>query len=406
MGTAKPAAVKGGRFIAGDPLRGLACLVVVFWHVVVNAAGLIPPAGVSPYYQAELGFLGRPIYTLSFSVWVFFALSGYLIAGPFVRAVVRGGDRRPRALPYARNRLLRIVPGFWFFLTLTLVLVGTQGDSLRHIAAFYGFAHIYSQGPFAERMVQAWTLDVEAVFYIFVPLLFLPLASIVGARGAPERRAALVIAGCVLVAVASISMGERFALSGRSVPGSAWSFTPGIALAALEPIVRPRLAGSSLGRWLGRLLLASAAAAFLAAAYLLSFSDKVVQNIAALVVVSGLLGGLLVLQWADAPVSRLLDNRALHWFGVRAYGIYLVHVLALYELRHFTAGLPSERVALVTTFPLVLALSTLAGALSFRFVESPFLERRAPWRSAEPAPVDGAAAAAMQPAVQPAAAQP
>src|SRR3954454_19367235 len=109
---AKPAKDRGNRFIAGDPMRAIACIIVVFWHTMVNSAAITPPVGVSPYYQSEVGFLGRPFFTLSTSVWLFFALSAYLISGPFVRAVVRGDGRRPRLIPYARNRVLRIVPGF------------------------------------------------------------------------------------------------------------------------------------------------------------------------------------------------------------------------------------------------------------------------------------------------------
>lgn len=384
MGTASVKRA-GGRFIAGNPLRALACLVVLFWHVVVNASALIPPAGISAYYEYELGLLGRPIYTLSFSVWFFFALSGYLVAGPFVRAFVRGGSRRPAVLPYLRNRALRILPAFWFFVTLTLIVIGTQGDSLEHIALFYGFAHVYDQGPFTPRMVQAWTLDVEIVFYIALPLLFAPLTRLVRDRGAPWLRAALVLAGCAALALVSISLGERWPTSGRIVPGAAWAFTPGIALATIEPLVRPRLEGRRVTRQLGWLLIALAVAAFLAASYAIDFGNNRKQNAAAIVVVSGLLAGPRLFEWASGRGGRLLDNRVLHWIGIRAYGIYLAHVLVLRLLRPMTENLSSVKVALITTFPLVTAVSVALGALSYKFVERPFLERRMPWRSGDQA---------------------
>jgi peptidoglycan/LPS O-acetylase OafA/YrhL len=65
-----------------------------------------------------------------------------------------------------------------------------------------------------------------------------------------------------------------------------------------------------------------------------------------------------------------------------------------------TANLPSMGAALLTTRPLVLVISAALGALSFRYVERPFLERRAPWRS--PSPVAAADAVAVAPGVQPA----
>jgi peptidoglycan/LPS O-acetylase OafA/YrhL len=394
MGLAPPG--QGSRrFIAGDPLRALACLGILVWHVIVNAAALTPPDGVSAYLRAELGILGRPLYTLSISVWLFFALSGYLIAGPFVRAIVTGSTRPPSVLPYLRNRVLRIVPAFWAFLTLTIVIAGTEGDALPHLAAFYGFAHVYAMGPFTDRMVQAWTLDVEVVFYIAVPLLFLPLIRALRARWTPSVRAALTVAGCAGVAVASLSLGERYVTSWRCVPGSAWAFTPGIALAALEPVLRPRLEGRNITRQLGWGFLALAGVAFLTASYAVDFGSNIQENCASFVVVGALLAGPLLMQWCG-QTTRVLDNGLLHWVGKRAYGIYLAHVLVIHELHDMTASLSSMRVALVTTLPLVLLISAALGALSFRYVERPFLERRAPWRSPDPvAEVATVAAAPM-----------
>jgi peptidoglycan/LPS O-acetylase OafA/YrhL len=396
MGLA-PQGQESRRFIAGDPLRALACLGILLWHVIVNAAALTPPDGVSAYLRAELGILGRPLYTLSMSVWLFFALSGYLIAGPFVRAIVTGRARRPSVLPYLRNRLLRIVPAFWVFLTLTIVVAGTERDTLTHIAAFYGFAHVYAMGPFTDRMVQAWTLDVEAVFYIAVPLVFLPLIGLLRARWTPTVRAALIVGGCALVAVASLSMGERFVTSWRCVPGSAWAFMPGIALAALEPVLRPRLEGHPFTWKLGWGLLGLAVAAFLAASYAVDFGSDRQENCAAFVVIASLLAGPMLMQWAGGQTTRVLDNRVLHWVGRRSYGIYLAHVLVIHELHDMTASLPSMGAALLTTLPLVLAISAALGALSFRYVERPLLARRAPWRSADPVPAT--AAPVLQPAM-------
>lgn len=385
----------GGRFIAGDPLRGIACLVVLFWHTVVNSAVYTPPSGISPYYTHELAFLGRPIFTLSVSVWLFFALSGYLIAGPFVRAVVRADGRRPKALPYARNRILRVVPGFWAILTLTLILEGARGDSLQHILAFYGFFHVWDQGSFTPAMVQAWTLDVEAFFYIFTPLLLLPLATLLRGRGTPWSRASIILAGCVVVGAASLALGVRWPHTNKIVPGSAWAFAPGIALATVEPLLRDKFAGGDWGRWVARGLLAVALAAFLLQSYVVTFYSNVAQNSLALISCGALLAAPLVLQWTTGSTWKLFDNRFLHWVGVRAYGIYLIHVQVLHLLLPVTKWSGSVPGALLTTFPLTVLISVPLGALSYRYVEKPFLERRMPWRTSAPAPETAPSAPAM-----------
>jgi acetyltransferase len=376
---------KKERFIAGDPMRGIACLVVLFWHTAVASAGIVSPMGISPGMKSELGILGPPVVTLAISVWFFFVLSGYLISGPFVRAVVRGDGRKPRLRPYAINRLLRIVPGFWAILTLTILLVGTEGNSLKQMVEFYGFGHIYDQGPFTERMVQAWTLDVEVVFYALVPFILLPLATLLRGRWTPWARAGVILAGCAVVGAASIALGEAGPKSGSIVPGAMWAFTPGIALATIEPLVKPHLSGRAFGRWIAWALMATFALAFLYYTYRVNVFDAKLQNLVAAVACGAFLAGPLVLQWSGARTWRIFDNRFLHWFGIRAYGVYLTHVVVIYELRYFIRDLGTVPLALLFAFPLIMLLSTLAGALSFRYIESPFLERRLPWRSPEPA---------------------
>jgi peptidoglycan/LPS O-acetylase OafA/YrhL len=390
-----------GRFIAGDPLRGIACLVVLFWHTAVSGADIVPPYGVSPGLEQELGAIGPPVVTLAISVWFFFLLSGYLISGPFVRAVVRGDGRKPRVGAYVRNRILRIVPGFWALLTITLIVVGPMGNSLRQMLEFYGFAHVYDQGPFTPRMVQAWTLDVEVIFYAAIPLLLLPLANLLRGRGTPWFRAGFILAGCLAVAIASLAIGTRGPASGLCVPGSMWAFTPGIALATIEPLVRDRLQGRALGRHLARALMLTSLGAALLYTYAIDPFSTRLLNVIALVSCGCLLAGPLVLQWTTGRAWQLLDNRVLHWFGVRAYGIYLAHVLVIYELAGLTRSLGSVKLDLLVVFPLVLSISTIAGALSFRFIERPFLERRLPWRRGEAPPVNDPAAPVPTPAVQP-----
>jgi peptidoglycan/LPS O-acetylase OafA/YrhL len=176
---------------------------------------------------------------------------------------------------------------------------------------------------------------------------------------------------------------------------------PGVALAAIEPVVRPRLEGRELAWRLGWGFLALAGAAFLAASYVVAFGSDVQENAAAFVVIGSLLTGPLLMQWAAGRTTRVLDNRVLHWVGRHSYGIYLAHVLVIHELHDLTASLPSMRAALATTLPLVLVISAALGALSLRYIERPFLERRAPWRSPDrAAPADGLVTPVMQPAMR------
>ena len=379
------------RFIAGDPLRGLACFVIVFWHVAVSSAEIIG-GGVSPGFEAELGSFGGPVTAMWISVWFFFVLSGYLIAAPFVRAIVRGDGRKPSAARYARNRVLRILPGYYFWLLVTVVVVGgaTAGELLR----FATFTHVYDQGPFTERFVQAWTLDVEVIFYALVPLLALPLAGLLRGRLTPWGRAGVILAALAVLAAVSMYQGVLGPASGDIVFGSAWAFVPGIALATVEPLVRPRLEGRRAGVTIAWVLMGVSVGAFLVHAYV-TMSPRM-QLLVAAVACGALLAGPLVYQWATGRAWRLLDLKPLHWLGVRSYGVYLSHVMIIYELHTLTGRLDSTWEALAIVFPLTLAGAAVLGGLSYRFVELPFLEQRLPWRAAPPTPEPaGAPAPAM-----------
>lgn len=373
---AQDAPAAKGRFIAGDPLRGLACLVIVFWHVAVSSAQITGTPGVSPGMRAELGAAGPWVVSMWISVWFFFVLSGYLISGPFVRAVVRGDGRRPSGTRYAVNRVLRILPGYWFWLLVTLVVVG--GATFEEVLRFLTFTHVYDQGPFTESMVQAWTLDVEVVFYALVPLLLLPLAAFLRGRLTPWGRAGVILAGLTVVSAASMSMGQLGPSSGDIVAGSAWAFAPGIALATVEPLVRPHVQGRSWGPVAALGILAVAVGGYMVHVY--AEMGNRYQLLFSAIACGALLAAPLLLQWATGRSWSALDRGWLHWLGVRSYGIYLSHVLLISELRFITRGIESVALAVAVVFPLTFAGACVLGALSYRYVELPFLERRMPWR--------------------------
>ncbi|MCW3040073.1 MAG: acyltransferase, partial [Solirubrobacterales bacterium] len=101
-----------GYVVLGDALRGIACLIVVLYHASLGAA-----------LQLGGGYAGDPVHAFgaysfvtlrigSPTVYVFFALSGYLVGGPWVRAWL--GDRPTPKLPrYLSRRARRILPAFW-----------------------------------------------------------------------------------------------------------------------------------------------------------------------------------------------------------------------------------------------------------------------------------------------------
>ena len=86
--------------------------------------------------------------------------------------------------------------------------------------------------------------------------------------------------------------------------------------------------------------------------------------------------GLLVLQLGTNRAPWLFGNRVMLWMGERSYSFYLVHIWVLLEIDH---ALGDGR-SLPTRFAIMIAvglpLTTVIAALSYRYVERPFLERK------------------------------
>ena len=139
-------------------VRGIAALSVVLWH----AGGYLRP------YPDWINIPGRT------AVWLFFGISGYVIAYGFVhgRYKINASDLKD----FYVNRFLRIYP---IFLTLTLVgwvtetiRAGSSPLSLRDIPAQL-FAIQFNQDYVLNGVF--WTLGIELHFYFFAPLLVIPL---------------------------------------------------------------------------------------------------------------------------------------------------------------------------------------------------------------------------------------
>ncbi|MFY2765074.1 acyltransferase family protein [Arenimonas sp. MALMAid1274] len=160
------------------PLRHLASLMVIWGHGYTLAA---PGHGGTDRLAAWLpGFT-----TATLAVYVFFAISGYLVMLSLLR--------RPGFWPYLRNRALRILPAYWVQLVLCALVLGPVfttlpvADYLGHagtLAYLQGNAFPLSfvwdlPGVFQDlpypRVVNGslWSLGLEMRWYGYLGLLLL-----------------------------------------------------------------------------------------------------------------------------------------------------------------------------------------------------------------------------------------
>lgn len=145
-----------------DLLRLLAAVEVVFDHYF-------------QHLKIPISHFWLKILYLFPGVPVFFVISGYLISASYER---NSGLRN-----YIRNRALRIYPGLWGCLLLTLIIFTITGVTFfnketllwlptQMVGLIYtpGFLSGYGFGSYNGSL---WTIPIELQFYIMLPICFL-----------------------------------------------------------------------------------------------------------------------------------------------------------------------------------------------------------------------------------------
>jgi peptidoglycan/LPS O-acetylase OafA/YrhL len=327
-------------------------------------------------------------------VQVFFALTGYLFTR---KAVAARGQLALR--PFLVARVRRIVPMYTAAVafSIALVCVVTRhepvawGRLLRQSWQLYAFGFVLDGSPtiksvpYADVLGTIWSLPFEWLFYLFVPVL----AALVTSRW--------------LLAVAAAALAVYFGNLMSDGRGDVFCpfFLPGV-LAGLVPVWNapspcgrlgggvPRERGSvradpsprplPQGEWEGLRRLMAVAALLLTAAAVLPG----VQNFtpSRLLLMTALFGAVLlarpdVLAW---PVIALL--------GDISYSIYLIHFPILFAVNAALHALdPAGAVPLgwAAAFLAASGVVVVTSAVTYRWIEMPFLHRRAAAAAAVPA---------------------
>jgi peptidoglycan/LPS O-acetylase OafA/YrhL len=396
------------RFPMLDGVRAIAALSVVVLHV----------SDRSGFSQHQL--VGALTARLNVGVALFFVLSGFLLYRPFVAARV---DGRPDSTVahYLRRRALRILPGYWVALAVTAG-VGWVSFALGwwRYAFFLQPYNIYS---LFSGINPAWTLSIEVLFYISLPLWVVVARRLLTGRARDvQLRAELWAVGALAVfgiafRTAAVLI-QNTSLWVISYPAHLAWFAGGMGLALLSLWLEDRPAPRLL-----RPLIASPAAcwgaallAYLLAAYAsglprgLGSSPTPLENIVGhvLYLVVAVLVTLPAIAGPPAPSARpvgvargvsaairgLLGHPLALWLGAISYGIFLYHDPFLDWLiaRGFLDSAPG--LPYLDLMVVVVGGTILMGAASYYLVERPFLRLKDPRsRPRPPAPASSPEAA-------------
>ncbi len=373
---AAPVTARGRRLANVDALRAGAAVAVLVGHAYA-LGGRAAPIRAQYWYDV-------PLITLATGVWLFFAISGYVIGRPFIDRLVRG-EPLPALGPYALRRVARIYPLYWIALTAVIVLDGGQGTRAWQYVVHYLLLNNLVPGRQGALFSVAWTLTLEVLFYIALPLLAIAIAARRRAPTAGWLARAVLVSWALSIAFTVLADLQGDGLLGLwargSLPAMWQMFCPGllIAIAPHLPPGRLRTILVTLPRrarvWPVVALAAIVPGALLGAAAPLRYGIPVYQVLVDASRPLFAIGYGLVLAAAIArPAGR---GRFLPALGVASYGIYLLHpVISTVLVRLGLVPAPHDTLGAFVVNALVLGALTIALALlSWRWLERPLLQR-------------------------------
>jgi peptidoglycan/LPS O-acetylase OafA/YrhL len=397
----------GARIGGVEGLRAVAASSIVVFHVWLDSSPDNKPV--------KLGLVSRDLIPqLPLGVTLFFVLSGFLLYRPFAAALIRD-QRRPSIRKYLRNRALRILPAYWFILLVVALVLQTalihdrtgiwrpgrldDPDVLARNALFVQNYTTPWQGSFFTGIGPAWSLAIEAVFYVALPLLVLlafDLGRLASTRAGRRLAAVVPVATLLIVGMAGKVATFLLGLPGWGVlrgstvspilywgfPTNADKFAFGMAVAVLYTDCEDRIL--RLPRWwpvgatAGLLAIALPAAKLTTNNAVGGDGSNLIYN-ALTALACALLLALVVLPRRDRrrppALVRVLETRPLVVAGLVSYSLFLWHEPLIYWLHRHHLTLAGRSGFLVN----LLLLATIAGVLSiftYRWVELPALRRK------------------------------
>jgi peptidoglycan/LPS O-acetylase OafA/YrhL len=346
-----------------------------------------------PQEAAWLGFWG---------VDCFFVLTGFLLCGPYLRAIVDGASL-PDWRRFATRRALRIYPLYLACLALSVVdeSLHAQRPSLLDVGAHLLMLHGFFVPYITQINGPLWTMAVDAQFYVLMPIVLYAFNSAVRAKPQDVR---VRYVWLLLATICCLSALERFTslyvlaktgaatwdsvtVYSRNVIGMGTNFAIGAALAFLA-IRRPKPRGPKA--WY-------AAAAILGASLVVlqwktlgfdaTHGMAMVRGYGSIDILGGCSAGLLLYGLTRGGFSNfeaVVRGRFVATLAALAYAVYLFqepiinHVMALYR---GPLGDPFVALALAAVSLLVVYCAAIP---LHRFVEQPFLSMRESHRDAIP----------------------
>lgn len=352
-------ATRGGgplRIPALDGLRGVAALIVVVHHSLLASSAAL----ASIYVGGDPGgiaraFIDTPLWLLwggREAVFVFFVLSGFVLALPHARG------RAFAALEYYPARFLRLYLPVWAALAVAAVLLvlfdpQSVGDPTWWLDAHGSPLTLRGTGAdgslfFAGSFMYfsaIWSLKWEIFFSALLPI-YLLLAS----RGGRPGRA--LVTAAALIAIAA-ELNDYLTFLPIFMLGTVLAYEHAAVSTSLQRLSVPARAAVLAG---SLLLLA-------ASSYARSLPDGIENALIAI----GATGIVAIGSLPIGALPELLRKRPVAWLGSRSFSLYLVHEPIIVSAAVLTGGSLAPLPFLLLAVPIAL----LGAEAFYRVAEHP-----------------------------------
>jgi peptidoglycan/LPS O-acetylase OafA/YrhL len=246
---------------------------------------------------------------------LFFAISGFILAQPFLRQhLLHGPVASVKA--YFKRRLTRLEPPYILSLliyTASVAIHRPLGSLILPLLAHIVYLHNFT--TLKTLNFVTWSLEVEVQFYILAPVL-----GYLYAISSPVLRRGIIVS---LIVASAIFQYSSHGAASRNLPGQLQFFLVGFLLADL----RATRTASTTSRWWDMVSLVVWVAIFTIPVAYISFSFPALILIAYLAAFNG-------------PASRQVFRTP--WIaltGGMCWSFYLMHMLIIYSVMELTRRL-------------------------------------------------------------------
>ena len=348
----------GSHYIALDHVRALAALIVFSWHFLHSTNGFPIPFEyvplIPPFAILDEGHTG---------VALFMTLSGYLFA-----KLLDG--RRIRYGVFFWNRVVRLLPLLAVVTAIVCIGKAIAGEDMR------AYAVILAKGLYLPTLPNGgWSIAVEFHYYAVLPILLWLL-----------RRSKLLPLAVVLAAVAFRIAFHR--QTGEIQTLAYWTLFGRIDQFALGMVAYHLRARIAHRHWLAAAVVAAFSLLYWyfdarGGFFLLPSYPSPSRFWIYLPTFEGLAYGMLI-AWYDSSFSPPDSgfSKFIGRIGDYSYSMYLLHFFFVFAAARFVnqwiADLSNFYVACLWAVVAFLCMLPLC-ALSFRYLEAPFLRLRRPY---------------------------